>query len=40
MFCQPVYYIIYIQVNVPHVTPVDRFAAKKFSKQHHLQALN
>ena len=27
------------QVNVPHVTPVDHFAASKFSKQQHLQAL-
>ena len=27
------------QVNVPHVTPTDRFAANKFSKQKHLQAL-
>ena len=27
------------QVNVPHVTPVDRFAANKFSKQQYLQAL-
>ena len=28
-----------LQVNVPHVTPVDCFAANKFSKQQHLQAL-
>ena len=27
------------QVNVPHVTPVDHFAANKFSKQQYLQAL-
>ena len=27
------------QVNVPHVTPVDRFAASKFTEQQHLQAL-
>ena len=27
------------QVNVPRVTPVDRFAANKFLKQQHLQAL-
>ena len=27
------------QVNVPHVTPVDHFAANKFIKQLHLQAL-
>ena len=27
------------QVNVPHVTTVDRYAANKFSKQQHLQAL-
>ena len=28
-----------LQVNVPHVTPVDHFAANKFSNQQHLQAL-
>ena len=27
------------QVNVPNFTPVDHFAANKFSKQQHLQAL-
>ena len=27
------------QFNVPHVTPVDHFAANNFSKQQHLQAL-
>ena len=27
------------QVNVPHVTPVDRFAANKFSNKQHLQVL-
>ena len=27
------------QVYVPHVTPVNRFAANKFSKQQHLQGL-
>ena len=27
------------KVNIPHVTPVDRFAVNKFSKQQHLQAL-
>ena len=26
-------------INAPHVTPTDRFAANKFSKQQHLQAL-
>ena len=26
------------QVNVPHVTPIDHFAASKFSKQQYLQA--
>ena len=28
-----------LQVSVSHVTPVDRFAVSKFSKQQHLQAL-
>ena len=27
------------QVNVLHVTPVDRFAANKFSKQQHLKSI-